>query len=192
MAGIPLIAVWFFVLLSIRGTAVDEGLEQIRVQAKSSAARMQEPFDAIASDVRILAASPEVRAFARAHATGGLDPNTGDSYQEIRARFSETRLNLSNSKPHYVHLSVLDTAGDELVRVEFDGTSASTIPVDDLVNRSADEFFREASRAKRGATVRVLFGARNRRHRPAQSAAADVRGAGNRRRRRRSRRDFRS
>ena len=48
VAGIPLTAVWLFAFLSIRGTATEQGLEQIRVQAKNSAARMQEPFDAIA------------------------------------------------------------------------------------------------------------------------------------------------
>ena len=63
VAGILLIAVWLFAFLSIRGTATEQGLEQIRVQAKNSAARMQEPFDAISAvSTETSAAAEEVSA----------------------------------------------------------------------------------------------------------------------------------
>ncbi len=145
VAGIPLVTVWLFAFLSIRDTAIEQGLEEIRVAAGTTASRVQEPFDAIASDVRILASSPSAQALVRAKMNGGTDPITGESYNDILDRFSAALMNLAQTKPYYMNMRFLDAEGIEFLRVETVDGSSQIAPSGALADLSETEFFTAAT-----------------------------------------------
>ncbi len=104
----------------------------VRVQHEA----LQGELHKYAEDVKVLANTPPVEAIQRALANGGIDPESGDSYDVWRDRLAEILEAFLAEKRSYMQARYLNSSGTEIVRVDRRDGRVVRIPDGELQNKS--------------------------------------------------------
>ncbi|HVY19336.1 MAG TPA: ATP-binding protein [Bauldia sp.] len=159
------IAVWAIVIgtltaatvsfFAYRGNVAIVVERQLRTLATSvdlAAGRIATRFDSAERDAVFLSKTPTVAGFVRALANGGVDPADGTTAAVAGDRIADVFSALLEARPGYFDALLLDASGNEIVRVNRDGsgTLSRTAPAN-LQDKSQRPYFIAASRLPPGA-----------------------------------------
>ncbi|MEE8422601.1 MAG: PAS domain S-box protein, partial [Dehalococcoidia bacterium] len=92
-------------------------------------------------DVLTLVNTPPVPAIARTVASRGVDPESGDSYDEWRTRLATIFAAFATADSAYLQLRYLDASGTEIVRVNSEDGTVVRVPEDELQDKSGRGYF---------------------------------------------------
>jgi methyl-accepting chemotaxis protein len=76
--------------------------------------------------------------------TGTVDPTTGMTESQAYAAARDVFVLLAKRRPSYTTIRLLDVSGQELLRVDSDGTNVNVMPSDQLEDWSKEPFFQNA------------------------------------------------
>jgi methyl-accepting chemotaxis protein len=97
----------------------------------------------INEDVIFLSKASQIQGIIRANDGGGVDPKTNTSYNTWVEQLQTTLVGMMEAKPSYMQLRYLDEKGNEIVRVDSDGTNVKIIPKTALQNKADRPYFSE-------------------------------------------------
>lgn len=148
---IPLSVVgWYSISSStnaLSNLAKSELEEEVNDQAKNIVAFL----NSINDDVLFLSKVPPIQGIIRAKAGGGLDKQGNSSYDTWVKRLETIFAVMVEAKPYYMKLKYLDEKGNEMVRVDSDGTKIQVIPKAQLQNKANSSFFTETIKLSAGS-----------------------------------------
>lgn len=156
--------VLLFIMLSLIPLGIVAGVSLVRAQETLTAAALSkvqqdtlthaqdvETFlKLFQSDVLIMASVPPIHGLIRASDNGGIDPVTGDSYNEWSDRLGETYQAVAENRPFYMQIRYLDESGLERVRVDYRDGQTSIVPREALQDKSDSAYFMEAMKLSAG------------------------------------------
>lgn len=94
---------------------------------------------------------PPVAAIIRARANNGIDPENGDTLQQWRQRLIIIFQAFLKTHPEYQQIRYIDTAGKELIRVQFDHDGKLRVIAEkDLQNKSKSQYVSATLKLKSG------------------------------------------
>lgn len=133
--------------ISVYSNALTElYLNQLNNQGWQNTEKIINFLEIFQKDLLLLSELPPVQGIIRAREGGGIDRQQNSSYeiwvQRLNAVFSATMKNNSA----YMELRYLNEKGDEMVRVDADGTNLLIMPPEKLGNKSQRPFFQETSK----------------------------------------------
>ncbi len=105
----------------------------------------------INEDVLFLSKTPQIQGLIQAEADGGVDSQNNISYEAWTEQLQTTFAGMMESKPYYMQLRYLDEKGNEIVRVDSDGTNIKIIPKADLQNKGDRPYFTDTMKLSAGS-----------------------------------------
>lgn len=137
--------------ISVYSNALTElYLNQLNNQGWQNTEKISNFLEIFQKDLLLLSELPPIQGIIRAREGGGIDREQNSSYeiwvQRLNAVFSATMKNNSA----YMELRYLNEKGDEMVRVDADGTNLIINPPEKLGNKSERPFFQETSKLEPG------------------------------------------
>ncbi|MBF0240779.1 MAG: methyl-accepting chemotaxis protein, partial [SAR324 cluster bacterium] len=121
---------------------LEQGLNiNLNNKISHKSAIIRKTLDAIVDDVRFFAKATALHGMVRALNNNGVDPLTHLSYSDWKDQLAELFYHSVNYKKHYMQLRFIGKDGQELVRVDGDGSKATKIPDKELQNKSTREYF---------------------------------------------------
>ena len=97
----------------------------------------------VEGDLHFLAHTPPIQGIIRAIDAEGYDPIGKSDYQQWIERLKLIFAQMAISKKEYMQIRLIDRDGMELVRVDYDGKNARTVPEHDLQDKSSRYYFQE-------------------------------------------------
>lgn len=121
-------------------------LQQTNNQGVQNTEKIVNFIQIFQKDLLFLSEVPPVQGIIRAREAGGIDRQQNSSYEiwvkRLNGIFEATMKNNSA----YMELRYLNEKGDEMVRVDSDGTKITATPPNQLENKSDGVFFQETSK----------------------------------------------
>lgn len=149
---IPVSIVGFYGIFS-SSTALSKVAEnKMEENAASEAKSIFTSIEGNGKDVLFLSNTPPIQGIIRARDGGGVDKQDNSSYNSWVGRMEIIFESLMKTKPQdYMQLRYLDENGNELVRVDSDGTNIKVIPKADLQNKADRPYFKETMKLPPGS-----------------------------------------
>ncbi|MFG6101023.1 methyl-accepting chemotaxis protein [Leptothoe sp. EHU-05/26/07-4] len=142
-AAIPASVVGLLGTTSASNTLGNNATELLQEEAQETTDEISTFLTGLNEDVLFLSKLPPVQGMIRARANGGTDPQDNSSYDEWAGRLQDVFQSIMEEKPQYMQLRYIDESGEELVRVDSDGTSVTPIPRSQLQNKGDRGYFTE-------------------------------------------------
>ena len=142
-ATVPAAAVGLLGTISASTSLAENATAALQGDAEENIEEIGAFLTGINEDVLFLGKIPPIQGMIRARANGGIDPQDDSSYEEWVGRLEDLFTDMMEEKSYYMQLRYIDEAGDELVRVDSDGTTVSPIPTDQLQNKGDRGYFTE-------------------------------------------------
>ena len=142
-AAIPASAVGLLGTISASTSLGNNATVSLQGAAEESIDGIDAFLTGINEDVLFLSQVPPIQGIIRAQANGGTDPQDDSSYDEWAGRLQEIFTSMMEEKSYYMQLRYIDEAGEELVRVDSDGSTVTPIPNDNLQNKGDRGYFTE-------------------------------------------------
>ena len=140
-------------------TALSE-LSETKLEDKvaDDAENIDAVLDGINEDVLFLSKLPEIQGIIRAETGGGTDSESNQSAEAWIEQTETVFTGLMQAKSQYMQLRFLDENGQEVVRVDSDGTTTTVIPQSELQNKGDRDYFTEAIKLAPGCCFCLLSG----------------------------------
>ena len=142
-AAIPASAVGLLGTISASDSLGNNATVSLQRAADESIDGIDAFLTGINEDVLFLSQVPPIQGIIRARANGGNDPQDNSSYDEWAGRLQEIFTSMMEEKSYYMQLRYIDESGEELVRVDSDGTTVTPIPNNELQNKGDRGYFTE-------------------------------------------------
>ncbi|MEQ9371887.1 MAG: methyl-accepting chemotaxis protein [Coleofasciculus chthonoplastes F3-SA18-01] len=107
-------------------------------------------LDGINEDVLFLSKIPEIKGLIQATADGGTDTESNQSSEAWTDQAETIFTSLMQAKAEYMQLRFIDENGQEVVRVDSDGTTTTVIPKSELQNKGDRGYFTETMKLEPG------------------------------------------
>ncbi|MCU0544594.1 MAG: methyl-accepting chemotaxis protein [Oscillatoriaceae cyanobacterium Prado104] len=105
----------------------------------------------ISQDILFISKTPPVQGIIRAREGNGTDKQTNSTYQSWVDRMQIIFAGAMEVKPYYMQLRYIDEKGNELVRLDYDGSkNIKIIPDSQLQNKANRDYFESAMKLKSG------------------------------------------
>jgi methyl-accepting chemotaxis protein len=140
---IPVSIVGFYGIYSSSTALSELSKSKLEQDTTSEAYSILNFLQGINEDVLFLSKSSQIQGLIRANDSGGVDPKTNTSYNAWIEQLQTTLVGLTEAKPSYMQLRYLDEKGNEIVRVDSDGTNVKVIPKAKLQNKADRPYFSE-------------------------------------------------
>ncbi|MEM1251683.1 MAG: methyl-accepting chemotaxis protein [Cyanobacteria bacterium P01_H01_bin.21] len=140
-AAIPAFAVGLLGVTSAGNTLGHNATELLREEAQDSAEETATFLTGVNKDVLFLSKLPPVQGIIRARANDGIDPEDDFSYDKWVSRLQDIFIDKMEDNDQYMQLRYIDESGQELVRVDSDGSTIAPIPEDQLQNKGDRDYF---------------------------------------------------
>lgn len=138
--------------ISSSTTALSEvAKQQLEAESAKEAKNINAFLDGVSNDVLFLSKIPPIQGIIRARAGGGVDPQGNSSYDAWIEQLQTTFSAMMQQKPHYMQLRYIDEQGNELVRVDSDGTNIKVIPKAELQNKADRPYFSDTMKLPVGS-----------------------------------------
>ncbi|HBL62846.1 MAG TPA: methyl-accepting chemotaxis protein [Cyanobacteria bacterium UBA8803] len=105
----------------------------------------------ISDDVLFLSKTPPVQGIIRAKDNGGVDSESNSSYDVWVERLQATFIAMMETKPYYMQVRYLDETGNEIVRVDSDGSNVKVIAKEKLQNKGDRPYFTDTMKLVAGS-----------------------------------------
>ncbi|NEP48460.1 MAG: methyl-accepting chemotaxis protein [Moorea sp. SIO3C2] len=148
---IPLSVVGWYSISSSSNALSDLAKNELEEEVADEAANILSFLNAINDDVLFLSKVPPIQGIIRAKAGGGVDKQGNSSYDNWVKRLQTVFAVMMQAKPYYMELRYLDDKGNEMVRVDSDGTKITVIPKAQLQNKAKRSFFTETIKLSPGS-----------------------------------------
>jgi PAS domain S-box-containing protein len=123
----------------------DQGIEARYIARNSlSAQAIEDILQEVRADLRTVSDSATVQGLIRAREGGGSDPESGMSYAMWVEHLQDHFEAIARGYERYAELRYLDENGNEMVRVDYDGTQTRRVPSSELQNKADRYYFQEA------------------------------------------------
>lgn len=139
----PVSIVGFYGIYSSTTALSELSKSKLEQDTASEAYSILNFLQGINEDVLFLSKSSQVQGLIRANDNGGVDPKTNTSYNTWIEQLQTTLVGMMEAKPSYMQLRYLDEKGNEIVRVDSDGTNVKFIPKNALQNKADRPYFSE-------------------------------------------------
>jgi methyl-accepting chemotaxis protein len=121
----------------------DLALTKLNHLTSSSAEKIVNSLGHISDDVLFLSKVPPIRGIIRAREGKGKDMETGSSYDDWIERLEQIFVSMMQARSEYMQLRYLDENGNEMVRVDSQGTTIEVIEGEQLQNKGDRDYFNE-------------------------------------------------
>ncbi|MDJ0557024.1 MAG: methyl-accepting chemotaxis protein [Microcoleaceae cyanobacterium MO_207.B10] len=130
---------------SISSTNVLSNLvaQEMETKGEDSAETISLLLDYLKSDIMYLRNTPPIQGIIRARNNNSVDPLDNSSYQDWVNRLNGIFASFIKSTPDYDHISYLDKNGNELVRVNRQGSQIIKLSQNQLQNQIKRNYFQE-------------------------------------------------
>jgi methyl-accepting chemotaxis protein len=140
---IPVSIVGFYGIYSSSTALSELSKSKLEQDTTSEAYSILNFLQGINEDVLFLSKSSQIQGIIRANDGGGVDSKTNTSYNAWIEQLQTTLAGMMEAKPSYMQLRYLDEKGNEIVRVDSDGTNVKIIPKAKLQNKADRPYFSE-------------------------------------------------
>ncbi len=148
---IPVAIVGFYGISSST-TALSESAEaKLGQKVADEAESIETVLEGINKDVVFLSKTPPVQGIIRAKDNGGADKQGNTSYDSWVEQLQTNFTAMMETKPYYMQLRYLDENGNEMVRVDSDGTTTKVISKEKLQNKGDRPYFTETMKMSPGS-----------------------------------------
>jgi methyl-accepting chemotaxis protein len=146
---IPVSIVGLYGISSSTTTLSEVAKQQLKAESAKEAKNINAFLDGVSDDVLFLSKIPPIQGIIRARVGGRVDPqrNYNAWVEQLQTTFSA----MMEQKPHYMQLRYLDEQGNELVRVDSDGTNIKVIPKAELQNKADRRYFSDTMKLPVGS-----------------------------------------
>ena len=138
---VPVSVVGIYGIVSSSSALTSLSENQLQESAVSEADSIKSFLDGINEDVLFLSKTPQVQGIVRAQSGGGIDKETNTSADNLTKQIESLLTSMMQSKNYYMQLRYLDEKGQEIVRVDSDGSNVKVIPKADLQNKADRDYF---------------------------------------------------
>ncbi|NJL36822.1 MAG: methyl-accepting chemotaxis protein [Leptolyngbyaceae cyanobacterium SM1_4_3] len=139
----PVLIVGTYSILSSSGALSNLAETKLEEAVADDAESILAILQGINEDVLFLSETPPVQGIIRARDGGSFDEQGKSSYNEWVGQLETTFAAMMEQKPYYMQLRYLDETGQELVRVDSDGTNVKIISSTELQNKGDRPYFTE-------------------------------------------------
>jgi methyl-accepting chemotaxis protein len=147
---IPVSIVGLYGIYSSTTALSEVAKQQLEVESAKEAKNINAFFNGVSDDVLFLSKTPPIQGIIKAKVGGGVDPQ-GSSNNAWVEQLQTTFSAMMEQKRHYMQLRYIDEQGNELVRVDSDGTNIKVIPKADLQNKADRPYFSETMKLPVGS-----------------------------------------
>ena len=147
---IPVAAVGGYATYSSTRALSASAISREKTVVQTEADAIEKFLSGVNNDVTFIGKLPPVQGLIRARANGGVDPQGNTTTREWAQRLQTVFAALIESNPQYNQVRFIDENGNELVRVDGDGSSVKVIPATNLQNKSSSAYFTETNKLAAG------------------------------------------
>ncbi|MEM8614301.1 MAG: methyl-accepting chemotaxis protein [Cyanobacteria bacterium P01_H01_bin.105] len=140
-ATIPALAVGLLGTVSASNSLSDKATLSLQGEVEENVSEIDAFLTGVSEDVLFMSETPPIQGMIRARANGGTDPQDDSSYDQWASRLQELFTGMMEEKTHYMQLRYIDESGNELVRVDSDGTTVTPISSNQLQNKGDRDYF---------------------------------------------------
>ncbi len=138
--------------ISSSTTALSEvAKQQLQTESGKEAENISAFLNGVSDDVLFLSKTPPIQGIIRSKVNGGVDPQGNSSYDAWVEQLQTIFTAMMEQKPHYMQLRYIDEKGDELVRVDSNGTNIKVIPKAGLQNKADRPYFSDTIKLSAGS-----------------------------------------
>ena len=148
---VPVSIVGFYGITSSSNALSSLSESKLEQDTANEANNISTFLQGINEDVLFLSKTPQVQGIIRAKDGGGVDRQTSTSSNAWSEQLETTLVGMMEAKPYYMQLRYLDEKGDEIVRVDSDGTNVKIIPKDKLQNKADRPYFSDTMELSPGS-----------------------------------------
>ncbi len=138
-----LLVAWYGINTSTNALR-DLALSRLNNMTYSSAKQIISSLDHISDDILFLSKVPPIQGIIRAREGNGKDTETGSTYDIWVERLNQIFVSMMEARSEYMQIRLLDENGNEMVRVDADGTTIEVIEKEKLQNKRDRDYFSEA------------------------------------------------
>ncbi|MEO0536178.1 MAG: methyl-accepting chemotaxis protein [Cyanobacteria bacterium P01_A01_bin.123] len=142
-ALIPASTVGLLGTISASNSLSTNAVDSLQNKAERGINEIDNFLSGLNEDILFISKMPPVQGIVRAQANGGTDPEDNSSYDEWVERLEVLFVSMIEEKSYYMQLRYLDEDGNELVRVDSDGSTVEVIPTSELQNKGDRSYFIE-------------------------------------------------
>lgn len=148
---VPVSIAGFYGIFSSSNALSDSAKIQLEGKVSDEAENIAAVLEGINKDVLFLSQTPSVQGIIRAKDGGGTGNQGNISDEAWVEQMQATFAALMQAKSHYMQLRYLDEEGNEVVRVDSDGTTVKIIPEDQLQNKADRPYFSDTMKLSVGS-----------------------------------------
>ncbi|MBD0261800.1 MAG: methyl-accepting chemotaxis protein [Tolypothrix sp. Co-bin9] len=148
---IPVSIVGLYGISSSTSTLSDVAKQQLQTESGKEAENISAFLNGISDDILFLSKTPPVQGIIRSQADGGVNQQGNSSDNTWIGQLQSIFSAMMEQKPHYMQLRYIDEKGNELVRVDSDGTNIKVIPKTELQNKGDRPFFLDTIKLSAGS-----------------------------------------
>ncbi|HBE20323.1 MAG TPA: methyl-accepting chemotaxis protein [Cyanobacteria bacterium UBA11149] len=146
---VPVSITGIYGIVSSSSALTSLGENQLLESAVSEGNSIESFLKGINEDVLFLSKTPQIQGIVRAR--GGIDKETNASAEDLTKQLETLLTSMMQSKSYYMQLRYLDEKGQEIVRVDSDGTTVKVIPKADLQNKGDRPYFTDTMKLPLGS-----------------------------------------
>ena len=122
---------------------VDEALDDISINIRAAAVRVQEHITVQNEDVLFLANMPPIQGILRSQNKALYDQQDGSTYQQWVKRQQSIFISMLRNKPEYLKIRFINKNGQEMIVVGREGNKIIPLTGDQLQNKAHRIYFKE-------------------------------------------------
>lgn len=142
-ASIPALAVGLLGTISASNALSSNAVDSLQNTAESGADEIENFLSGLNEDILFISKVDPVQGIVRAQVNGAKDPESNSAYSESVEELESLFVSMMEEKPYYMQLRYLDKDGNEIVRVDSDGSVVKVIPTSELQNKGDRGYFVE-------------------------------------------------
>ncbi|WP_026735988.1 methyl-accepting chemotaxis protein [Fischerella sp. PCC 9605] len=148
---IPVSIVGWYGIYSSTSALSKVAKEQLEAESNKEVNDISGFLNGVSDDVLFLSKIPPIQGIIRARKDGGVDGQNNLSYNSWVEQLQTTFTAMMERKPRYMQLRYIDEKGQELVRVDSDGSNIKVIPETKLQNKGDRPYFSETMKLSVGS-----------------------------------------
>jgi methyl-accepting chemotaxis protein len=148
---VPVSIVGFYGIFSSSTALSSSAKVQMDRKVGDEADNILAVLEGINKDVLFLSKTPPIQGIIRAKEGGKIDKQDNSSSDAWTDQLQAIFVGMMEAKPYYMQLRYLDESGQEIVRVDSDGTNVKLISKDQLQNKGDRPYFTDTMNLSPGS-----------------------------------------
>jgi len=150
LAGVFLGSSVGYIVMQTRGALIDSQLSVLKTSVESERARIGGRIDEVSNILLAITGTPPIQGIIRANKNNGVDSFENSTLEQWRKRLGAIFSVEASSVNLFAQIRLIDSEGNEVVRVNYDYDNAEIVQKDLLQNKRTTEYFIKTSSLKEG------------------------------------------